>query len=404
MQKLWFIVLLFAVLACNKDYKPDYGIDLDKINSISIDETVNYGVANLPSDAGSEITKYFDKYTRYVAENGQYVHFFADASISHFELARQREIFSGILKNYPNSNHGSDKAEIGNYLAEDISCIMFFSDENSMNTAANGKLLASSIHLHPILYENIFTEGSALFIGGNDVDQSMAKLMKVILKSGIANTNYGYNSEIYNASNNARSNSVWIPNDVTTLQANGELGLRYITVLLEVYYGQWQKSGIVNSGEYLYPDRSNLASDPLGLNAIEVFFHPFLPYKVMLDPDFSDDLEMEFNSNVDYTYRSQYFGEVDMSPSTCTNLTANSYNNNILGNGLDNTIIGKSGDDFIDGNDGFDIAGFTGIRNEYLISTAGNYTIVQDTVPSRDGLDTLINIERLQFQDITVDL
>ncbi|MEZ4938942.1 MAG: hypothetical protein R2799_15240 [Crocinitomicaceae bacterium] len=48
---------------------------MDKINAISIDESQNYGVAILPSDAGSEITQHFDKYTRVVAENGKFDHF-----------------------------------------------------------------------------------------------------------------------------------------------------------------------------------------------------------------------------------------------------------------------------------------------------------------------------------------
>ncbi|MEZ4938941.1 MAG: hypothetical protein R2799_15235 [Crocinitomicaceae bacterium] len=171
-----------------------------------------------------------------------------------------------------------------------------------------------------------------------------------------------------------------------------------------MYYGQWQKSGIVAGGIYLYPDRDNLTSDPLGIGAIESFFHPHIPYTIILDPAFSDDLELEFNSNVFYTYRSQYFGDVDMRYCSSNNISANAYRNVILGNGLDNAIEGKSGDDSIDGNDGFDVAIFSGNRNDYLISNSGGYTIVQDTVPSRDGLDSLIRIERLQFQDIFIDL
>lgn len=398
-------MLLGVLLSCNKDYIADSGIDLDVINGISIDEDQNYGVSSLPSDAGTEINKYFDKYTRVVAPNGKYIHLFAPNGISNFELARQREILIGLLSDFPNSNHGTDKSEIANYLADNNSCLMFFNDAATMKEVSEGVLLVAPIRIHPVLYEAIFTEGSSTFLAGNDVDKSVSKLMRMVLKTGIANTDFGYNSEIYNAANSARDNSVWIPTNADTLLLYGDLGLSYITTLLEVYYGQWEKSGIVDGGAYLYPDRTNLASDHLGLNAIEAFFQPYTAYKILLDPTFSDDFEMEFNSALDYTYRSQYFAKVDIGFSGCNNISGNQYPNIFWGNANDNHFEGKGGDDYIDGKDGFDVAHYSGNRNDYLINTTTDgYTLVQDTVASRDALDSLIHVERLQFQDLFIDL
>lgn len=393
---------LFA--ACNKDYIADKGINLDAVNGITIDENTNYGVTSLPSDAGTEINEYFDKYTRIQASNGKHIHFFAPSDIGAFELARQREVLKGILKDHPGSPHGNDKSQIANYLADQNACVMYFSNAENLKKISEGVLLISPIEIHPILYEGIFNEGSNTFIGANEIDKSMTKLMRMVLKSGVANTDFGYNSEVYNAANNARNNSIWIPTDPDSLLSLGDLGLSYITTLLEVYYGQWEKSGNVNSGEYLYADRSSLQNDPIGLFALEVFFNEFTPYTVILDPSFSGDLYMEFDGNLDYTYRSQYFKDIDARHSLCNNVSANLYHNRIIGNSMNNNIEGKSGDDYLDGNDGFDIAVFSGNRNDYIFNTSSGITVIQDTIPNRDGLDSLINIERLQFQDISIDL
>lgn len=398
-----FLVLLFS--SCKKDYIADKGINLDVVNAISINESENFGVVSLPSDAGTEINKYFDKYTRVVADNGKYIHIFGPSEVSNYELARMREVLIGILTDYESGAHGVDKSAVRNYLADQNSCLMILMNAETLLKVSEGVLLASPIDIHPVLYEEIIPEGSSNFINSSLVDKSMRKLMRMVLKTGIANTNFGYNSEIYNASNNARNTSIWTPSNVDTLLSLGEIGLAYANTLLEVYYGQWQQIGTVNNGEYLYADRATLSSDPLGLASVESFFPPYLPYKIIIDPTYSSDLDLNFNAGINYTYKSQYFSIVDISASACANIIGNAYSNVFTGNSLNNIFEGKEGDDYMDGKDGFDIAVYSGIRTDYLIFTSTDgITIVQDTIPNRDGLDTLINFERLQFQDINLDL
>ena len=67
----------------------------------------------------------------------------------------------------------------------------------------------------------------------------------------------------------------------------------------------------------------------------------------------------------------------------------------INGLGGDDTITGGSGNDAINGGDGTDTAIFAGERSGYLIRTVGGVTTVSGT----DGVDTLTNVERLQFAD-----
>ena len=405
MKYLFAISFLLLIFGCKKDFIAEKGINLDVVNAITIDENQNFGVTTLPSDAGTEIIKYFDKYTRVVAENGKFIHLFAPSEVTEYELARMREVLIGILSNYPNSTHGDDKSSISNFLADENSCVMILMNAADIKKISEGILLVSPIGIHPILFDQIIPEGSSGFLNTTTVDKSMSKLMRMVLKTGIANTNFGFNSEIYNASNSARNNGTWNPSNIDTLTSLGDLGLEYISIITEVYYGKWEQLGTVNNGEYIYSTRTTLASDGLGLSGIESFFPSNIPYKVILDPSFSGDFTLTFDLATSYTLKSQYYSILDISASNCLNITGNAYSNLFTGNSLDNTFEGKQGDDNMDGSTGFDIALFSGVRNDYLIfSTNDGIAVVQDTVPNRDGLDSLVNFERLQFTDIVIDL
>ncbi|MCK1698913.1 VCBS domain-containing protein [Bradyrhizobium sp. 144] len=67
------------------------------------------------------------------------------------------------------------------------------------------------------------------------------------------------------------------------------------------------------------------------------------------------------------------------------------------------TLTGQGGNDTIDGGAGTDMAAFTGGRSQYTVTTNGatGVTTVNDSVGGRDGLDTLTNVEVLQFSDGT---
>jgi len=67
----------------------------------------------------------------------------------------------------------------------------------------------------------------------------------------------------------------------------------------------------------------------------------------------------------------------------------------INGAGGNDTIQGGTGNDTIDGGDGLDTAVFNGNRAAYAVSTVNGIT----TVTGADGVDTLTNVEQLQFSD-----
>jgi Ca2+-binding RTX toxin-like protein len=73
----------------------------------------------------------------------------------------------------------------------------------------------------------------------------------------------------------------------------------------------------------------------------------------------------------------------------------------LIGDAKDNTFEGGLGDDIIDGGAGNDTAIYIGNANQYTWSRNANGTW---TVKGLEGVDTLLNIEKLQFRDQTVTL
>ena len=73
----------------------------------------------------------------------------------------------------------------------------------------------------------------------------------------------------------------------------------------------------------------------------------------------------------------------------------------LIGNAANNLLRGNRGNDTIDGGAGADTAIFTGARAAYAVATTATGFTVSGTT-SLDGVDTLSNVERLQFSDVRV--
>ena len=78
-------------------------------------------------------------------------------------------------------------------------------------------------------------------------------------------------------------------------------------------------------------------------------------------------------------------------------------NDSLNGNDVANVLYGMRGDDRISGGLGIDTAVYSGNRANYTLTTTANgFTLTDKT--GVDGVDTLTNIERLQFSDKTIAL
>jgi hypothetical protein len=87
--------------------------------------------------------------------------------------------------------------------------------------------------------------------------------------------------------------------------------------------------------------------------------------------------------------------------------TGTVFGDTIAGNGGLDALAGGGGNDDIDGGDGIDTAVFSGDRSDYTVTDNGNgiWTVTDNrNSGSSDGVDTVENIEKLQFADQVMDI
>jgi serralysin len=85
------------------------------------------------------------------------------------------------------------------------------------------------------------------------------------------------------------------------------------------------------------------------------------------------------------------------------NVIGGSGNDSLTGNSAANVLYGGIGNDRLDGGGGRDFAAYSGVRAAYQIMHTGAELQVAGAAET-DGIDTLLNIERLRFADMKVAL
>lgn len=79
-------------------------------------------------------------------------------------------------------------------------------------------------------------------------------------------------------------------------------------------------------------------------------------------------------------------------------------NDDLYGEVGNDDLYGSSGDDFLNGGTGIDCATYSGAHDQYTINLNSNGVEVIDQSLSRDGFDSLTDVERLSFSDTSVAL
>jgi hypothetical protein len=96
------------------------------------------------------------------------------------------------------------------------------------------------------------------------------------------------------------------------------------------------------------------------------------------------------------------FGSTQYSSSGNDTVSGSLYADFIYGEQGNDSIFGSKGNDFIDGGTGVDISSYTGLAKNYTLTFGRTGATVIDRASDRDGIDTLNNIESIQFADSTL--
>lgn len=171
------------------------------------------------------------------------------------------------------------------------------------------------------------------------------------------------------------------PKDVFNINVT-QSGGTYATIAT-VQYNNWAKNPADNSTNY-----SSLKD--------------FLTKSINLDKnDYTVGDATATYSNTDLDSNHSFKAPNDLN--SLINITESNSDTSVVGAGGNDTINSGHGNDTIDGGNGYDTVTYHGPRSEYTITSLGyqNYQIV-DNGTSKDGTDTLRNIESIKFTDSTI--
>jgi len=351
------------------------------------------GIESVPSSMGSQYSSNFDRYTKVVTPNGGKIHIVAQSNITNEQIVRCRSILEHYLRNYEGSTYGADKSAVANKMAENgaVLTLLNGSDDGRNPVEVDGQALFE---------EEIQVEGHSWYVNQNydHRDAAYEEILHLVHDYGIGvdgpNSHPGalpaFQSEIRSAQQNALSNNLWgIGADgwISELTAENSLSQEYLASLIDAYYGLWgawtESSTHSMWGGYIAKNRVEIITeDPIGAEIFNnKYFHPYLTYNARIDSSFNGVFYLKLESSAPYSHHSQYLKDITLMGSNDICVRINELDNEITGNNGINTIV------------------FTGAYNEYSISENDGIIIVTDNIANRDGSNTLVNIEKLQFSD-----
>lgn len=359
------------------------------------------GILAVPDELKSTYTAAlkFDRYTKVDTPNGGVIHIIAQNEIMENQIVRARGILQHYLTDFPGSVYGADKSAVANKMAENGAVLLLL---NGVDDGTNG---GAELDGQPLYYGEMQVEGHSWYITQNYEyrDASFEEILHLVHDYGIG-VDQGsefngalpeYQADIRAAQVTALSGKLWAwPAEqaswVAELTAENSLSQEYLASVVDSYYGLW---GAFNSefgmwGMYIAKTRDDLAiKDPQGAAIMaDQFFHPYLTYNARIDESFTGNFSLTFKQSLPYTNHAQYLKDVTLTGNKDSNVVVNRFDNNITGNKGINTVI------------------FAGQSAQYQITSENDVVKVQDLQDNRDGLNTLVAIEKLQFADSTIEV
>jgi Ca2+-binding RTX toxin-like protein len=390
--------------------------DVVTLPEIDISGSPN-GIVPFPDTVPAVFTDVFVKYTKVTAPNGRPIHLLAQADWTDDKLIKVRNILEHMLTDFPGSAYGSDKTKVANAMSDRKAAMVLFNNSQVSQEAMRGPLSgATDLRMQSMWANEIAAEGSDDYMRHITRDASYEEVWHLVHETGVIPALLKFQSEIETAKDAAVKIGWGPPNDDPSSWHSEYYAQQYDNYLdlwvvqPKVWEGRKLKpgempEGTAHWGQNQVNSRGELLElDPVGYELIEKFFHPYLTYRPQLPVDFEGTFSIEFDKALVYTHKSQHLKNVTLRGSKNANLIGNAFDNVLTGNAGNNILTGGRGDDWLLGGDGDDTAVFFGVGEDYTITKGGKYVAVKDNRVNRDGTDTLISIEFLQFSNRKVKI
>lgn len=364
------------------------------------------GVVPLPSDIDPIVAALFSKVTAVRAANGQPIHILGQDGVRDEQMTHARGVMISHLTPRPGSAHGEEdaKAAVSQTMAANRAKLLMFTDSEALDEddpAVRAFFERYGQGAQDLNGEETIVEGTSGYLADPPQrDASYEEIAHLIQNTGITPALPVMQQQLDEALSAALAAGRYRPlADLETADYDDE----YLAIGLEVYYGIWSHDpsgdGKAGDDEFDFITLADLAGgDPALYSVIESFFPAYLQYVAEVDNAFAGTFELRLDPAVRYTLRSRYLDRVRLTGSASSGLR---------GNSRDNQLAGNAGDNALAGGDGIDTAIFRGSFEEYTISEpalAGGTVVVADSLPGRDGIDTLTGFERFAFSDRLVSI
>jgi len=355
---------------------------------------LEFGLQPLPEDSPYR-EEGFTKYIEIIAPNGKPIPIIAQKGVRDIAVARCRNMLKFYLTDVPNSKYGTDKSGVANAMANNRAMLMMPEGEHHEGQEPE-------IEAQPQFESETPVDGSRWYIRNdwNHRDAAFEEIFHLVHDTGIGTYEKGalpeYQKELKAEAIASLKDGRWgiavdphVKEWIDELRMEDSLAQEYIASVIDSYYGLWAAFDENPGGMwgiYIAKTREEIKEkDPRGYELVESFLPPMMVgYESLIDPNFKGTFSLQFNKELPYTHKSQYYVDATLTGKRDSNL---------LGNDADNTFKGNSGDNTIDGGKGNDTVIFQGKKEEYEI----NGNLIKDTIKGRDGTDTLLSIEVIKF-------
>ena len=368
---------------------------------IDIDDSET-GIVEIPNSVDQIISSVFQKYTHLQVSGENVIPILAQSELLDHQILHVKKILEEYVTDVPNTLWGSNKAALKNALSMSNAFLMLLNDEEEYENPTCRFSLKMEQGAGCIRHRN-FSEGSANYMNSSERDATYEEVLHFVHNYGIKNSFPAMQTAIDIAMSAAISNGYYSPlSDIPEEDYDDE----YLALLMEVYFGLWahdpQENGFAGGNEYSFINRDEMLSgDSIGSNRISQFLGDHWRYIPDLPNSFSGLFSLSFDSSLAYTNRSQYLKNINLNGENNITIVGNNFSNRIHGNSGDNIFTGLGLDDYFNGGEGTDRFVFLGDYDEYAILDAADWNdyimSVVDLISNRDGNDTLVQVEQMNF-------